>query len=204
MMLCSELKTAFATLPCTVKMAGKCWINLRRKLAQNLLGLFDQDAIDVRNGLIFVLLAGEQKTPRDVRQPHNLHASYGSFDEVQPRLTDNSHSRQAKRREDFHGMGFANRIRYIVIPHQNDHWHAGICQPSYALRKSSLPGRIRITVLIDITRKNRQMHTVLKRIVNGIMHRASEVEEAPIQARGSIEPTVIFHAKVHICQMQQP
>jgi hypothetical protein len=37
-----------------------------------------------------------------------------------------------------------------------------------------------------------------------MMHGAGEVEEAPIQARGGIESTVIFHAKVHIRQMQQP
>jgi hypothetical protein len=48
------------------------------------------------------------------------------------------------------------------------------------------------------------MYTVIQRIINGIMHGASEVEEAPIQARGGIEPTIIFHAEVHICQMQQP
>jgi len=38
-------------------------------------------------------------------------------------------------------------------------------------------------------------------MINGKMHGAREVEEAPIQDCGSIEPTVIFHAKVHIRQM---
>ena len=91
-----------------------------------------------------------------------------------------------------------------MIPHQNDDRHVGICQPSYTLGKGALPGGIRVAVFIDITRKNGQMRIMIQRIVNGMMHGAGKVEEAPIQARGSIEPTVIFHAKVHIRQMQQP
>jgi hypothetical protein len=59
-------------------------------------------------------------------------------------------------------------------------------------------------MLIDITRENGQMRAMIQRIINGIMHRASEVEEASIQARGDIEPTVIFHTEVYIRQMQQP
>src|SRR5215510_9797490 len=123
---------------------------------------------------------------------------------MQPRLADDRHSGQAEGRKNFHSVGLAHRIRYIVIPHQDHYWHAGICQPSYTLGKGALPGGIRVTMLIDITRENGQMRAMIQRIFNGIMHRASEVEEAPIQARGDIEPTVIFHTEVHIRQMQQP
>ena len=59
-------------------------------------------------------------------------------------------------------------------------------------------------MLIDIPCENRQMCPMIECMFNGMMHRTGEVEETSIQARGGIEPTVIFHTKVHICQMQQP
>ena len=56
-------------------------------------------------------------------------------------------------------------------------------------------------MFIDIPRENGQMCPMSKRIVNGMMHGAREVEETPIQACGRIEPAVILHTKVHIRQM---
>ena len=108
--------------------------------------------------------------------------------EVQPRLADDCHSRETQRRKNFHGVCLANRIRYIVIPHQNDYRHTGIGQPSYTLGKGALPRGIRLPMFIDIPRENGQMCPMSKRIVNGMMHGAREVEETPIQACGRIQP----------------
>src|SRR5712691_179527 len=45
---------------------------------------------------------------------------------------------------------------------------------------------------------------MVERIVNSTMHRAREIKQTTVQSRGRIQPAVIFHAKMHVRQMQQP
>src|SRR5262249_13877640 len=62
----------------------------------------------------------------------------------------------------------------------------------------------RVAVLVDVPGKDRQMHTMGEGVIDGVMHRAREVQQTAIQPRGGIQPAIIFHAKMHIRQMQQP
>src|SRR5262245_9301469 len=105
---------------------------------------------------------------------------------------------QAKGGKNFYRVRLAHSVRQIVIAHQNHHWHTRIRQLPDTDSKFALPGGIRVTVLVDVPGKDRQMHPMVEGIVYGTVHGARKVKQTTVQSRGRIQPTVIFYAKVHV------